>query len=816
MANDIKIPIFEGTESSNEDIIYSYFRKILNQNGYSFRVKRTGFIEIDGIIPSYKGGNKGRGSCDGYIFSSTQYNSFCGLLELESNGKIKDGIKQIKTYIQGFNSKHLTKEQLKAISKIERRDIPLIVFDGLQIFISTYNIDEKTENIIFDCIDVQSSHLEISNKIENLFYKKERINRENDEKELITLVSNIIRGHEKLQKNKALLMTILASIYGSTKEMDYNKASESLKSSQDEYDIKLSDTLRKFLKDISEKNDRDKIEVLYEKAASKLFEMSQDRGMDLYGFIYEELASKENKKEQGEYYTPRHTIKPFIKSVFTNYLKWEMDDLHNKIIFDPFCGSGGFLYEYIQFIKSIFDLNKKKIDEIAKKTLWGVDKNNTLAAYLNLFLIGDGSANIERVKTSINWRKQFLYDNHSSSKFKIKKAIDKKIIQQNLKATISDLKTFLKLYVRKDFDIDTDELINFLENTQSSDPINDFILEKLNYLKIGKTPDYFGNVDLLLTNIPYGKVTEANEQFIENGEVIYKNSLEANGLRECIDFLKPAKMKNGKVIEEGGIAIVIIPDSILENPSNKPIRDYLISRCDILAIVGLPLYTFSPYAMEKTFVLVFQKIAVENFNYERELDQKCFMYYSLCDGKANSQNRYKTDLINKVKIKTGNNKEKEVTQYIHNDFEACFDSFVPNKWIYKSKIEWAWDYNFANLNKNWDQKRIIENWTGDSYETFEGEKWGYFNIQRYNRTIEKKIKARSLQDDIDIFFAKLNEDQVENYLGEDNYATFKKDFTEKFSISPSDKQKLEELSFLKINKGDDDDDIHLLIYLIAN
>ena len=80
-------------------------------------------------------------------------------------------------------------------------------------------------------------------------------------------------------------MTILASIYGSTKEMDYNKASESLKSSQDEYDIKLSDTLRKFLKDISEKNDRDKIEVLYEKAASKLFEMSQDRGMDLYGFI---------------------------------------------------------------------------------------------------------------------------------------------------------------------------------------------------------------------------------------------------------------------------------------------------------------------------------------------------------------------------------------------------------------------------------------------------------------------------------------------------------------------------------------------------
>lgn len=40
-----------------------------------------------------------------------------------------------------------------------------------------------------------------------------------------------------------------------------------------------------------------------------------------------------------------------------------------------------------------------------------------------------------------------------------------------------------------------------------------------------------------MTNVPYGKVTEANEQVIENGEAIYKNSLEANGLRECIDFL---------------------------------------------------------------------------------------------------------------------------------------------------------------------------------------------------------------------------------------------------------------------------------------
>lgn len=65
----------------------------------------------------------------------------------------------------------------------------------------------------------------------------------------------------------------------------------------------------------------------------------------------------------------------------------------------------------------------------------GVDKNNVLAAYLNLFLIGDGSANIQRVKTSINWRKQFLYKNHPTEKFKVNKLTDKYSIKHNLKSS---------------------------------------------------------------------------------------------------------------------------------------------------------------------------------------------------------------------------------------------------------------------------------------------------------------------------------------------------------------------------------------------
>lgn len=663
----IQLPLYDGFESSYEDIVYSFFRKLLNDRGYSFKVKRTGFGEIDGLLPSYASGKKGRGSCDGYIFSAADYTSMLGLIELESTGKLDQGISQIRTYAQGFSSKKLTREEVEIVKQIKNRELYLIVFDGQILYLSTYNLDSKKETIIFNKINVPDNRISVSRKLIELFPGEEALNRETDEKAIISEIAKIIRGHEKLQRNKALLMTILASMYGATKQSEYAKAESNLKSSQVEYDVKLYDTFQKFTSDITDSSDLEKISVLYEKTASQLFELSQDRGMDLYGFIYEELASKESKKEQGEYYTPRRTIRPLIRGVYNNYLNWSEDELEDKIVFDPFCGSGGFLYEYISFMKSKFGLNKKKIDNIAQKSIWGVDKNIVLAAHLNLFLVGDGSANIHRVKTSINWRRSFMYGNSEKDKFKVKKITDPYTMKFNLKNSNSDLNVLYKMYIDKKYQYDIDKQFEYFQD--DNDPLSDFLLSESSHKEKLNPLDYYGCVDLLLTNIPYGKVTEANEQFIETGTAIYGNSLEANGLRECIDFLKPAKLKNGKVIEEGGIALVIVPDCILENPSHKTIRDYMISRCNILSIIGLPPYTFAPYAMEKTYAIVMQKIAPECFDYQRTLDVKCFMYYSLCDGKANSQNRYRTDLLTKANVNLPSGKSREVVEFLHNDFE---------------------------------------------------------------------------------------------------------------------------------------------------
>lgn len=793
----IQLPLYDGFESSYEDIVYSFFRKLLNDRGYSFKVKRTGFGEIDGLLPSYASGKKGRGSCDGYIFSAADYTSMLGLIELESTGKLDQGISQIRTYAQGFSSKKLTREEVEIVKQIKNRELYLIVFDGQILYLSTYNLDSKKETIIFNKINVPDNRISVSRKLIELFPGEEALNRETDEKAIISEIAKIIRGHEKLQRNKALLMTILASMYGATKQSEYAKAESNLKSSQVEYDVKLYDTFQKFTSDITDSSDLEKISVLYEKTASQLFELSQDRGMDLYGFIYEELASKESKKEQGEYYTPRRTIRPLIRGVYNNYLNWSEDELEDKIVFDPFCGSGGFLYEYISFMKSKFGLNKKKIDNIAQKSIWGVDKNIVLAAHLNLFLVGDGSANIHRVKTSINWRRSFMYGNSEKDKFKVKKITDPYTMKFNLKNSNSDLNVLYKMYIDKKYQYDIDKQFEYFQD--DNDPLSDFLLSESSHKEKLNPLDYYGCVDLLLTNIPYGKVTEANEQFIETGTAIYGNSLEANGLRECIDFLKPAKLKNGKVIEEGGIALVIVPDCILENPSHKTIRDYMISRCNILSIIGLPPYTFAPYAMEKTYAIVMQKIAPECFDYQRTLDVKCFMYYSLCDGKANSQNRYRTDLLTKANVNLPSGKSREVVEFLHNDFEPCFDSFEEDRYIYKSKLEWAWDYTFASKNLTWDQLRITENWTECGWKKEDGEKWGYFDLVRYEREIEKTVKMNSLEEKINTFLSeKINEgiDIEESYLGEDNYPRFCSEFIKNIHLSPKERAKLETLTMI--------------------
>lgn len=778
----VKIPQYNGSETSNEDIVYSFFRLIMEQRGYSFRVKRTGYREIDSIIPSVAG-TIGKGACDGYIFSGEKANSFVGMLELEATGKIESGIVQILKYANGFRDEILSDTQKKFVSSIVERNIKLVVFDGQTIYFSIFNIDSGEEKIYINREPVDDTKHNNSEVLFSYFPFKSEIIRETDEKSLIANIARIIRGNEKVQQNKAFVMTVLSSVYGETKEEtsgnDLDEAIRILKGSQ----IKYRQTLYRMWNElVSVVGDTDKIQQLYDECAADLYELSQERGMDLYGFIYEELATKDNKKEQGEYYTPRHTIRPLIAAVFENYLNWNQEELTEKTVADIFCGSGGFLYEYVYYLRKRFDLKEDEINSITEKSIWGFDKNGVLSAQLNMYLVGDGETNLYSTNTSINWRKHFLYKTKNKKKYDIEYIGDHEV-KKSIGKNIEDVNRYLKLYVGKSFDISMSDIEPYIG---TEDMVEQAIIKKSNK----KNGNAMGNVDLLLTNVPYGKVTDATEQVVCQGEKKYGNSLEANALHECIDLLKPAKLQNGKIVEDGGVGVIIVPDSILENATNKEIRDYLMTRCNILAIISLPEFTFSPYAMEKTYALVIQKLSPEQFNYERKIENNTFMYFSSCDGRANSKNRYHTNHMSTTKVHDINGQEKNLLEFVHNDFEPCFQTYN-NDLHYMSKIERAWNYSTYSCDPEWDQKRILETWRKDDWDSLKGNKWGYYQLCRVERRNKKIVNCKSLNGKILEYLLGFSYDEIEDLLLD--VELFKDNFMKKSQLTAIEMTKLQEI-----------------------
>ena len=108
--------------------------------------------------------------------------------------------------------------------------------------------------------------------------------------------------------------------------------------------------------------------------------------------------------------------------------------------------------------------------------------------------------------------------------------------------------------------------------------------------------------DIVLSNPPFGSIL-SKESFSGLGDFELlkgKNSLplEVLGLERCIQFLRP----NGKFG-------VVLPESIIINKNQNFVRNWLLSKTELLGIIGLPLETFSPYGANiKTVILFGRKL----------------------------------------------------------------------------------------------------------------------------------------------------------------------------------------------------------------
>jgi type I restriction-modification system DNA methylase subunit len=163
--------------------------------------------------------------------------------------------------------------------------------------------------------------------------------------------------------------------------------------------------------------------------------------------------------------------------------------------------------------------------------------------------------------------------------------------------------------------------------------------------------------DYIITNPPYGTGTTLAET----------TALSTSRLE--IAFL----IKIIKLLNAGGKACIIIPDGIFENPSYQAIRQELLEKCTIDAIISLPKFAFAPYTKEKTYALFITKR-----NTIKTAIQKTPIWFYIIDndGLANSYKRFHTKLRNN----RNGWKHDELSGWVSTDGEER-EGILESRWL---------------------------------------------------------------------------------------------------------------------------------------
>ena len=93
-------------------------------------------------------------------------------------------------------------------------------------------------------------------------------------------------------------------------------------------------------------------------------------------------------KDLGEYFTPRNIVRTMVSMV---------DPKIGEKVYDPFCGTGGFLIEAFRYIQLRTKLTKKTSSILKGDTIYGSENTSTArVARMNMILYGDGHSNVNQ------------------------------------------------------------------------------------------------------------------------------------------------------------------------------------------------------------------------------------------------------------------------------------------------------------------------------------------------------------------------------------------------------------------------------------
>ncbi len=342
-----------------------------------------------------------------------------------------------------------------------------------------------------------------------------------------------------------------------------------------------------------------------------------DSDLEVIDAAFEHLLPDVAKGKKGQYFTPRHAIDMAVKI---------LNPKDSEYIIDPACGSGGFL---IHAMRNVWNNDLKRAGksvktDYARKYIYGIDFDDkpVKIARAMMLIAGDGRSHILKLN-SLN-PKEWQGDEAEKEKAR------------------AELRE--RLHEFKDYDKNTENKDNF---------------------------KYF-DFDILLSNPPFAG--EIHETSLLRGYELAKNDKGKlrNKMERHILFIE----RSLDLIRPGGRMAIVLPQGVLNNTQMEYVRDYLLEKARILAVVGLHVNTFKPHAGVKTSLLFLQKWDEKK---EPLKDYPIFMAVSKKSGKDNSGDYiYKKDKQGNILYSPQGKK------YLDHDLDEIAEEF--RKFAEKEKI----------------------------------------------------------------------------------------------------------------------------------
>ena len=274
--------------------------------------------------------------------------------------------------------------------------------------------------------------------------------------------------------------------------------------------------------------------------------------VDVKGVAYETIVGPTLEGTKGEFFTPRNVVKMVVKM---------LDPEPGQRILDPACGTGGFLVVGFNYVS-------EKLRQKARKT-WKNPEKPTTQEEKALF------AEIHKASLSI-----FGADFNSNL---VKTTQMNMVMNNDGRGGLFAVNTLWK-------------------------PAHWPVKEAQELLELS-------SMDYVTANPPFGtKIKVEGQDILEQYDLAHAWTKQANRwvmegtlraamppevlfIERCVQFLKPGTGKVG----------MVVPDGILGNPDYEYIRYWILTNCQVLASVDLPVETFLPRTGTQTSVLILRR-----------------------------------------------------------------------------------------------------------------------------------------------------------------------------------------------------------------